>query len=85
VGCDYFHGKHHSVEVHDKKHKEMDANMQMLGWFWGSVRTMIQANAAITIREAIGEGSVFQCGAEDCEKIFASKTNLSRHYSQDHP
>jgi hypothetical protein len=56
LGCDYFHDKHHSVEVHAKKHEEMYATMQALGWFWGSIRIMKQANAAITIREAIKEG-----------------------------
>jgi hypothetical protein len=45
---------------------------------------MIQANAAIKIRELIGEGPVFQCGSEDWEKIFAMKINLARRYSQEH-
>jgi hypothetical protein len=35
LGCDYFHEKRHSVQVQAKKHKEMDANIQALGWFWG--------------------------------------------------
>jgi hypothetical protein len=62
----------------------MYAKIQTLGWFWGSVRMMIQTNAATTIREAIGEGPVFQCRVEDCGKIFATKTKLTRHYSQDY-
>jgi hypothetical protein len=59
--------------------------MQVLGWLSDSIRTMIQANAAITIREAIGEGPALQCEAEDRGKIFATKANLIRDYSQDHP
>jgi hypothetical protein len=51
----------------------------------GSIRKMIKVNAAITIREAIEEGPVFQCEAEDCGKIFATKRNLTCDYSQDHP
>jgi hypothetical protein len=62
----------------------MYANMQALGWFWGSIRKMIQANPATTIREAIGEESVFQFGAQDCRKVFATKTNLIRDHAQDH-
>jgi hypothetical protein len=42
---------------------------------------MIQAKAAIITREVIGEGPVFQCGSEDCGKIFATKINLTRRDS----
>jgi hypothetical protein len=31
LGCDYFHNKHHNVEIYAKAHKEMYANMQTLG------------------------------------------------------
>jgi hypothetical protein len=34
MGCDYFHDKYHSSETDAKRHKEMDANIQALGWFW---------------------------------------------------
>jgi hypothetical protein len=61
VGRDYFYKRHHSAEAHAKKHKEMDANIQALARFSSSIRTMTKANAAVTIREAIGEDSVFQC------------------------
>jgi hypothetical protein len=85
LGCAHFHDRHHSIEAHAKKHGEMDANIEALGRFWASIGTMIKANAAITIGEAIGEGPAFQCRAENCGKIFATKTNLTRHCSQDHP
>jgi hypothetical protein len=32
-----------------------------------------------------GEGPALQFGAQDCRKIFAAKTNLTRQDSQDHP
>jgi hypothetical protein len=31
LGYDYFHNRHHNVEVQAKAHKEMSANMQELG------------------------------------------------------
>jgi hypothetical protein len=50
VGCDYFHERHHGVEVHAKnKHKKVHENIEAAGWFSCSIRTMITANAAITI------------------------------------
>jgi hypothetical protein len=55
LGYDYFHDRHRSVETHAKKHEEMYANMQRLGWFWGSIKMMIKVNAATTIGEAIEE------------------------------
>jgi hypothetical protein len=65
VECHCSHDKYHSVEVHAKKYRERNANIITLRWFWGSIRTMIKANATTTIRDAIGEGPVLQCGAED--------------------
>jgi hypothetical protein len=58
LGCDYFHNRHYNAKIHAKRHKEMNVNMEALGWFWDSARTLLQKNWRITIREAIGEGSV---------------------------
>jgi hypothetical protein len=33
LDCDYFHNKHHNIEIHAKVHKEIYANMEALGWF----------------------------------------------------
>jgi hypothetical protein len=60
VGCDYFHNRHHNVEIHAKVHKEMYVNAEALGWFYGSIRAMLQNNQRTTIREAIGEEQVSQ-------------------------
>jgi hypothetical protein len=84
-GCDYFHLTHSSVAIHIKAaHTTMYANIQKLGWFWGSIRTMLKKNGETTIREAIGESQVVRCCTADCGKIFATHTNLNRHYSHDH-
>jgi hypothetical protein len=83
-GCDYFQEKHQNMEVHIKNHENLWTNMQSLGWFWGSVRTMLQANPGITIRDAFGEGPMFQCNHPDCGKLFATEINLNRYYSHDH-
>jgi hypothetical protein len=58
MGYDYFHNRHHNTEIHAKVHKKMYANMEALGQFWGSIRTMLQKNQQATIREAIGESPV---------------------------
>jgi hypothetical protein len=84
VGCDYFQGTHQNLEAHFKAHTEMFANIKALGWFWGSIRTMTKANAATTMRGGVGEGPVIQCGEEGCGKGSATKTNLTRHFTQDH-
>jgi hypothetical protein len=40
LGCDCFYERHHNAEVHAKnKYKKTYANMESLGWFWGSART----------------------------------------------
>jgi hypothetical protein len=49
LGCDYFHNRHHNIETYAKVHKEMYVNMEALGWFWGTRRTMLQNDQRITI------------------------------------
>jgi hypothetical protein len=55
LGRDCFHDSHDSLEIQAKVHKGMDANIEPLGWFWDSIRAMLQNNERITIREAIGK------------------------------
>jgi hypothetical protein len=61
-GCDDFYHRHHSVKTHDQVHKEMDAHMEVLGWFSGSIRTMLQNNQRTTIPKPIRESHVLVYG-----------------------
>jgi hypothetical protein len=84
-GCNYFQEKRQNVEKHVKTHQEMEEDMEKLGWFWGAMRTMLLENPETTIREAIGEGRVFQCAVAECGKIFSKPGNVSKHFSHTHP
>jgi hypothetical protein len=83
-GCNYFHFLHPSVETHIKTHKDLFANVKLLGWFWGSIRTILQKNPQATIRDVMGEGPVLACPAPGCRKIFCKKPNLVIHHAQEH-
>jgi hypothetical protein len=85
LGCDDVHNRHHNVKIHSKVHNEIDANMEALGWSCGSIKIMLQNNPPIRIREAIGEGPVYEYMAPECGKIFAVEKNLHYQHSQDHP
>jgi hypothetical protein len=71
--CDYCGTRDHNVDRDAKAHKEMYATMQALGWFWGSIRTMLRKGEQVTIREAIRKDSVYQCMVLECGKIFPTK------------
>jgi hypothetical protein len=58
-GCDYFQERRHNLEIHIKGHADLCENMNALGWFWGSIRTILQKNPYTMIRDAMGENPVF--------------------------
>jgi hypothetical protein len=38
----------------------MQPNIDMLGWFWGKIRTMVKAEPLTTIAEVLGEGKFWE-------------------------
>jgi hypothetical protein len=56
--------------------------MEILGWFWGSIRTMLLKDPQTVMRDPIGEGEVFQC--EICDKLFSSVASVNRNHAQEH-
>jgi hypothetical protein len=48
----------------NKHHEELKADMESLGVFWGtmrSMRSMLKDKADVTVREVLGEGKVWKC------------------------
>jgi hypothetical protein len=73
------------VEEHiRKKHNEMVKDIKALGWFWGTIHTMIKANPWTTIVEVLGRVSFFECRMEGCGLPFQTETALAHHFSQIH-
>jgi hypothetical protein len=73
LGCDSFHKRDYNVEIHTKGHKEMYANIEALGQFWDSIRTMLENNQRIIILEAIGEGPMYQYMARNAGRCLQRK------------
>jgi hypothetical protein len=54
-GCSYVSGKEYQVNGHvNSSHKQMANDIKKLGWFWGTIYTMMKSKT--TIAEALGEG-----------------------------
>jgi hypothetical protein len=62
----------------------MQQNVDMLGWFWGKIRTMIKAEPLTTIAEVLGEGEFWECTREGCHLPFQTEKALEQHFSQIH-
>jgi hypothetical protein len=56
--CSYVNGRRVRVEEHiRRKHNEMAKDIKALGWFWGTIHTMIKENPGTTIAEALERAS----------------------------
>jgi hypothetical protein len=62
-------------------HKEMKKEMKTLGWFRGTLHTMIKANPKM-IAEALGQGQFWECKMEGCHQLFQSQKAMGHHFSQ---
>jgi hypothetical protein len=84
-GCTYVSGRDYQVNGHvHNSHKQMSRDIQRLGWFWGTMHTMLKANPKMTIAEAIGEGGFWECTMEKCHLPFQSEKALRQHFTQAH-
>jgi hypothetical protein len=82
-GCNYLSTNINSVENHiRKKHNKMHQDLQKLGWFWGTLQTMIRNNARITIAEVLGQGEIWESQELHCHRIFAGPMALRNHFSK---
>jgi hypothetical protein len=72
-GCTDINTKAYMVDSHVRaSHKEMKKDMKMLGWFWGTLHTMMKANPKMTTAEALGQGRFWECKMEGCHQPFQS-------------
>jgi hypothetical protein len=57
----------------NKMHKGMAVDIEALGWFWGTIRTIIKQNLRTTIDATLGGGSVWECMVQGCGHFFSRK------------
>jgi hypothetical protein len=62
----------------------MKKDIKMLGWFWGTLHTMLKANLKLTIAEALGQGRFWECKMEGSHQPFQPQIALGHHFSQAH-
>jgi hypothetical protein len=62
----------------------MKKDIKMLGWFWGTLHTMLKANLKMKIAEALGQGRFWECKMKGCHRPFQSQKALGYHFSQAH-
>jgi hypothetical protein len=65
-------------------HKEMKKVMKMLGWFWGTLHTMMKSNPKMMIAEELDQGQFWECRMEGCHQPFKSQKALGHHFCQAH-
>jgi hypothetical protein len=65
-------------------HKSMANDIKQLGWFWGTIHTMMKLKPKMTIAEALGEGPFWECTMEKCHLPFQSEKALRLHFTQSH-
>jgi hypothetical protein len=83
--CGYIKAKAYLVDTHIRDHhKEMKKDMKTLGWFWGTLHTMMKVDPKMTIAEALGEGQFWECKTEKCHQPFHSRKALAHHFVQAH-
>jgi hypothetical protein len=56
-------------------------NIEALGWFWGTIRTIIREKPRATIAEVLGEGEADQCTVPQCGQIFANERGIETHFT----
>jgi uncharacterized C2H2 Zn-finger protein len=82
--CKYVHGKHDRVESHHRSHAGLQQNIEALGWFWGTIRTIVEEKKKATIAEVLGEGEIYRCTVPRCGEIFSSEKAIRAHFSRKH-
>jgi hypothetical protein len=55
----------------------MQENIEALGWFWGTIRTIVQHKQRATIAEVLGKRKVYQCSVPRCWKVFANERGIA--------
>jgi hypothetical protein len=84
-GCTYINMKAYMVDSYVRGlHKETKKDMKTLGWFWGTLHTMIKENPKMTIAGALGQGHFWECKMEGCHQPFQSQKAMGHHFSQAH-
>jgi hypothetical protein len=84
-GCNYLSIRNTATEIHIKKqHKEMYQDIKELGWFWGTIRTIIQNQPNTIIGEALGEGKMWECEEENYHQVFMTAQAVRQHFSHMH-
>jgi hypothetical protein len=66
TGCRHLHTVHNRIERYLQQHPNMWANIEALGWFWDTIRTIIREKPRVTIAEVLGEGDAYQCTVPQC-------------------
>jgi hypothetical protein len=84
-GCTYVHWKHDQVREHvGRQHRDLAADVKRLGWFWGTIRSIMRQQPMMTIAAALGEGTVWKCRQDKCGHLFPSTSALTRHFAKIH-
>jgi hypothetical protein len=72
------------MERHSQQHPDMRANIEALGWFRGTIRTIIREKPRATMAEVPGEGEPYQCSIAQCATIFANERGIKAHFTGYH-
>jgi hypothetical protein len=84
-GCQHISTERCRVEGHvKKKHQSLKESIERLGWFWGTIQTMVRANPNVTIAEALGGGHFWECKMDKCHRPFQTETAVRLHFTQIH-
>jgi hypothetical protein len=83
-GCRYLHAVDNRIERHFQQHPDMRANIKALGWFWGTIHTMIREKPRAMIAEVLREGEAYQCTVPQCGQIFANERGIKAHFTGYH-
>jgi hypothetical protein len=62
----------------------MHKDIKTLGWFWGTIHTILKQNPKMTIAEALGEGQFWECKTENCHQPFPTERSLRQYFTQSH-
>jgi hypothetical protein len=63
-------------------HKGMAADIEALGWFWGTIRTIIKQNPRTIIGAILGGGSVWECMVQGCGHFFSTEGSIQKHFTK---
>jgi pyruvate/2-oxoglutarate dehydrogenase complex dihydrolipoamide acyltransferase (E2) component len=62
----------------------MHKDIKTLGWFWGTIHTIVKQNPKMTIAEALGEGQFWECKTENSHQPFPTERSLRQHFTESH-